>query len=353
MKRSSPPKKSSKKASKVVSDFSWGSEETLYFFELTPDRILDAVEMIGVRCTGRCLTLNSMENRVFEVEIETDQPVASPSEKSRIIKFYRPGRWSREQIQEEHQFLSDLREADIPSIAPIADASGNTIHTLPDLEIFFAVFPKQGGRHCDELQGEEWDRVGQLLARIHIVGAQHTAPHRISLDPKTYGLGSLDYLLTSEAIHPEFQKTFTEVVQAICEKSTPWFQETEKQRIHGDGHWGNLLWGSLGPAWVDFDDMINGPCVQDLWLMTAGRDEDSLHNRDLLIDGYEKMRTFDHHSWRLVEPLRALRFVHFSAWISKRWKDPAFPAKFSHFGTRQYWQDQVHDLEDVWNSMNS
>jgi len=354
MPSSTPRKKrpSKKTVSAPSSDFSWGSQETLYFFELTPDRILDAAETIGVRCTGRCLTLNSMENRVFDVEIETDTPPLHPSEKSRIIKFYRPGRWTLEQIQEEHQFLTDLRDADIPSIAPIANKKGETLHKMQDLDIFFSVFPKQGGRHCDELQGEEWDRVGQLLARIHIVGAQRPAPHRLTLDPQTYGLSSLDYLLKTEAIHPEFQKPFSEVVRSICEKSAPWFQSAEKQRVHGDGHWGNLLWGSQGPAWVDFDDMINGPCVQDLWLMTAGRDEDALRNRDLLIDGYEKMRNFDHDTWRLVEPLRALRYIHFSAWISKRWKDPAFPAKFQQFGTRQYWQDQVHDLEDVWNWMN-
>lgn len=336
-----------KKTKSTSSAFSWGNQETQHFFDLTPDLILQSAETIGIRCTGRCLKLNSMENRVFEVEVELDSSPKNPSEKYRIVKFYRPGRWTPDQILEEHQFLTDLKEAEIPSIAPIAGPDGKTLHTLSELGISFAVFPKQGGRHCDELQEDQWERVGHLLARIHNIGAQRPAPHRLTLNPHSYATQSLQYLQESEAIHPEFQKTYPTLVKSLVETSTPWFEESECQRIHGDAHWGNLLWGDQGPAWVDFDDMAQGPCVQDLWLLTAGYDEDSQNNRARLLEGYESLRQFDHPSLRLIEPLRALRYIHFSAWISKRWKDPSFPEKFPQFGTRHYWQEQVHDLQET------
>jgi Ser/Thr protein kinase RdoA (MazF antagonist) len=289
-----------------------------------------------------------MENRVYEVEIEVDEAaVKSPSERFRIIKFYRPGRWTRAQIQEEHQFLLDLKAADIPSIVPLAGVKGATLQQVPELDIFFAVFLKQGGRHPDELTGDQYDRVGKLLARIHNIGASRPAKHRIHLTPSSYGDQSLGFLLDVEIIPRELQQAYEEVVHRICDWAEPRFEATSLQRIHGDCHLGNLIWADEGPAWVDFDDMVVGPCVQDLWLMTAGRDEEAREQREQLITGYESMREFDWDSLALIEPLRALRYVHFSAWIAKRWKDPSFPAKFTEFGTHRYWQEQLFDLQEI------
>jgi Ser/Thr protein kinase RdoA (MazF antagonist) len=331
-----------------MSSSAWGSAETKYFFELTPERILDAVEASGIRCTGRCLTLNSMENRVYEVELELDEGVQinSPSDRFRIVKFYRPGRWSKEQILQEHEFLLDLKQAEIPAVAPLPFADGTTLQSAPDVGIWYAIFPKVGGRSPDELTPEQIDRIGRLLARIHQVGAQKTAPARIQLNPATYGIENLKYLIDSQSVPSDIRPRYQQTVEELCRIVTPWFEKTAVQRIHGDCHLGNLVWGSQGPFFVDFDDMVRGPCIQDFWLLIPGRDEESTRKLDMMIRAYEQMKPFDWDSLRLVEPLRALRFVHFSAWIAKRWNDPAFTRTFTQFGTPRYWQEQLLDLQE-------
>jgi len=324
--------------------FAWGSNATQFFYDLNPDRILDAVETLGHRCTGRCLALNSMENRVYEIEIDdssTDSGVSYA-----IAKFYRPGRWSAEQILEEHRFLLDLRAQDIPCIAPLLDEDGETLHEMEECGIFYTLFPRQGGRNPDELQPEQLQRLGRLLARVHQVGGQGTAPNRISLEPETYGLSSLDYLLENEIIPEDLEDDYADSVEEICELSYPLFDNCQPQRIHGDCHLGNVLWRQDEIYLVDFDDMVNGPCIQDLWLLAPGRDPESRMQLNEMISAYQEMRNFDHASLRLIEPLRALRYIHFSAWMAKRWADPAFPQAFPHYGTRHYWMEQVQDLTE-------
>lgn len=325
----------------------WGDESTKFFHELTPDRILDAVERsLGVRCTGRAMALNSMENRVYELELELDELPRNPSARFRIAKFYRPGRWSETQIREEHQFLADLQELEIPAVAPLPFVDGDTLHRLPDVGLWYAVFPKIGGRSPDELSDEQLAQVGRLLARMHNVGASRPAPHRIALTPETYGLANLRYLVGSNALPPELRTSFVTTVESICALTAPWFAAAGQQRIHGDCHLGNLLSGREGLFFVDFDDMVRGPAVQDLWLLVPGRDEEAQRQLQVMIAAYEMMRPFDRRSLRLIEALRALRFVHFSAWIAKRWQDPAFPRAFPHFGSERYWGEQLADLRE-------
>lgn len=319
----------------------WGSSSTQFFFSLTPERILEAVESSGIRCSGRCLQLNSMENRVYELEIERDEPGKG---EFRIAKFYRPGRWTREQILEEHQFLTQLSEYDIPVVAPLQLPSGETLGTTEDL--FFALFPKQGGRIPDELDDEQLARVGRLIARLHGVGATSQAEHRIRLDPQTYGRENLAFLIEGEHLPAHLEESYETVVDQICDATESWFDEASYQRIHGDCHFGNILWGTEGPFLVDFDDMVRGPAVQDLWLVIPGRDEESKRQLDLLVTAYEGMREFDRSTLRLIEPLRALRMVHFSAWIAKRWEDKAFQQTFIEFGTEKYWQEELFALRE-------
>jgi Ser/Thr protein kinase RdoA (MazF antagonist) len=326
--------------------FSWGNKPTRCFYELTPDVIFSAVEALGYRCTGRCMPLNSMENRVLEVEVEPHQTIESESERFRIVKFYRPLRWSREQIMEEHQFLSDLETQDIPVVIPEADESGETLFEIEDQNIFYCVYPKMGGRNPDELDRDQLQRIGRLLARLHNVGSQSTAPGRISLTPETYGLNSLDFLLDSESMPIAIEDDYIDVVEEICERSEPYFQSAPTQRIHGDCHLGNVIWSPAGPFFVDFDDMVNAPTVQDIWLLTPGRDDDSLAQREVLLQAYESLTSFDRSTLRLVEPMRALRYIHFSAWIAKRWTDPAFPRTFPEFDSTNYWNEQLHDLKE-------
>jgi Ser/Thr protein kinase RdoA (MazF antagonist) len=326
----------------------WGAKETEYFYALTPHKILDAVEHFGFRCTGRSLALNSMENRVYDVEIDIEDEKLPPNspERFRIIKFYRPGRWSKEQIQEEHSFLFDLVENEIPAVAPIKTEDGTSIFELPEINIFCAVFPKVGGRNPDELTDDQIPLVGRLLARLHNIGGIKNAEHRIQLTPETYGLQSLDYLLDNEILPEHLENRYADVVEDICEACSEDFARVEYQRIHGDCHLGNLLSGKQGLFWVDFDDMVRGPCVQDLWLMFPSRDEFSQEQLKKLIAAYEQMRPFDHKSLRLIEPLRALRMIHFNAWIAKRWEDPAFKNTFVEFGTEKFWNEQIISLDE-------
>ncbi len=292
------------------------------------------------------MPLNSMENRVLEVEVEPDGPVDSESERFRIAKFYRPQRWNREQIMEEHRFLQELQDADVPVVVPEADQNGETLFEIEEQEIFYCLYPKVGGRNPDELSRDQLQRMGRLLARLHHIGSQSSAPSRIRLTPDSYGLNSLDFLLDSESIPLDLEDDYIDVVEEICERSLPYFDNTSSQRVHGDCHYGNVLWSPSGPFFVDFDDMVTAPPVQDIWLLTPGRDEDSLAQREILLAAYEAMSSFDRTSLNLVEPLRALRFIHFSAWIAKRWSDPAFPRTFPEFNSTNYWNEQLHDLKE-------
>lgn len=358
----------------------WGDDETKFFFELTPERILDAVEAsTGWRCTGRVMALNSMENRVYDVEIDRDHdnhndhgPNGTP--KAVIAKFYRPGRWSEAQILDEHRFLLELQEHEVPVIAPLTLRDGQTLHRLissdqntainpepgthlvaePGLK--YAIFPKIQGRSPDELDNDHLAQIGRLLARIHNVGAARSAHHRLVLCPATYGLNNLEFLLSKKIIPADYEQEYRDLVRRICEKTSPWFADAPRIRLHGDCHLGNLMVGRLGTDvvstrslfFVDFDDMVIGPPVQDIWLLVPGRDHEAQMQRQVLLEAYDTMRPFDALSLRLIEPLRALRFVHFSAWIARRWQDPAFPRSFAHFGTTQYWLEQLADLREQW-----
>ncbi len=324
------------------------SATTQYFYEVTPERILRAVEALGVACTGRVLQLNSMENRVYEVELDIDpDSVSSPSERFLVVKFYRPGRWSREQILEEHRFLFDLRQEDIPVVAPLRFSDGESLHTEKDSGILYCLFPKAGGRSPDELKDDQLDQLGRLLARVHMVGGRSESPSRLRLTPETYGLRNATFLAQSGALPAEISAAYQSVVQQLVDLCTPWFQEARTQRVHGDCHLGNVIWGREGLCFVDFDDMVVAPCVQDVWLMLPGRDEEARRQLGRILRAYETMRAFDHSEIRLIEPLRGLRLVHYSAWVARRWEDPAFPRSFPHFGSNQYWREQLSDISEI------
>lgn len=326
----------------------WGSSETEYFYKLTPESIMDAVELYGLRPTGRALPLNSMENRVYEIEIENPD-ARSPSDNFVVSKFYRPGRWNKDQIQEEHFFLKDLTEAEIPAIAPLF-IKDESVFKHEDNGLLFCLFPKKGGRHKDELNNEEVEILGRTLARLHSVGRQREANHRVKLIPETYGLGNLKIIEDSQVLPSHLKETYPALVKQIVSLIEPLFENRTLQRIHGDCHWGNVLWEERGeetiPFFVDFDDMVRGFPVQDIWLLIPGRDHEAIQKRNLLLSAYEQIADFDHSSIKLIEPLRTLRFIHFSAWITKRWEDPSFKAAFPQFGTDSYWDIQTADLRE-------
>lgn len=313
------------------------------FFALTPDRVLDAVEFGGRRATGYALALNSLENRVYEIELE---------EGARLVaKFYRPGRWSQQALLDEHQFLSELVAAEVPVVPPLRRPDGSTLAALPVTGgvIWFACFDKVRGRPPEELSDEQLRQLGRLVARLHNVGATHPAPARPRLDADSYGSASLRILLGEDAqtsfVPADLRSRFTAAGAAIvglCERA---FDGLEFIRIHGDCHRGNLLWGNEGPFFLDFDDFLHGPAVQDLWLLVPGRDTEAVRQRLLLVEGYETMRPFHRPSLRLVEPLRALRILRYAAWIAQRWRDPAFQRAFPDWDQHGSWLRELGELE--------
>ena len=330
----------------------WGGAETKHFYEITPDRILDAVESYGVVCSGRCLALNSLENRVYDVEIELENKTNNPSDSFRVIKFYRPNRWTKEQIQEEHQFLFDLADQELPVVTPVRDEHGETIKKDQDTGIYFSLFPKIGGRILDEFSNQQIDVVGRLLARLHNVAATRSMKHRLHMSPDTYGLDNAYFLEDSGLIPENFVERYVPLVEDLCEVMSPWFDETAVQRIHGDCHLGNILWRDEELCIVDFDDAVTGPCVQDIWLLIPGRDDASKRMLERLLNAYEEFRSFDHGSLRLIEGLRSLRIIHFNSWIARRWSDPAFEKIFPDFGTEKYWVEQITTLYEQLEILN-
>ncbi len=307
------------------------------FFALTPERVLDAVEIGGLRSTGRCLPLRAFENRVYEVELEDARRL--------VVKFYRPGRWSRDTILDEHRFLQDLAAAELPVVAPLDLGTGSTLNEVHG--ILYAAFPRVRGRTLDELDAEQRRRMGRAIGRLHAVGAARPAPHRPRLDVQRYVHEPLETLLAGGFIPGTLGPRYRELALRIAGATAPRLAAIPAQRIHGDLHHGNILW-TPDPVLVDFDDCLMGPPVQDLWLLARGTDEDEVRRaRDDLLEGYEVFRPFDRATLAVVEPLRALRIVHMSGWIARRWADPSFPQAFPSFRDARYWMQEYETLAGI------
>ncbi|PWF42448.1 serine/threonine protein kinase [Massilia glaciei] len=308
------------------------------FAALGPDRVLDALDSVGLRGDGRLLALNSYENRVYQVGMEDGPPV--------VVKFYRPERWSGAAILEEHAFVEELTEREVP-VVPALTLGGATLHGFDGFK--FAVFPRRGGR-APELQDPktlEW--VGRFIGRIHAVGALKGYAERPALTPQSFGHASRDYLLANDFIPRELLPAYTSVVeQALAGVDHCYARAgaTAQLRLHGDCHAGNVLWTPDGPHFVDFDDSRTGPAVQDLWMLLSGERPDMVRQMGDILAGYEDFSDFDPRQLYLVEALRTLRLIHYSAWLARRWDDPAFPAAFPWFNTQRYWQDRILELRE-------
>ncbi len=307
--------------------------------QLTPDLILNAVESQGYRCDGRLLALNSYENRVYQVGIDDDTPV--------IVKFYRPGRWSRDAILEEHSFAWELAAQEIPVIAPFKNATDKTLY---DFEGFmFAAYPRAGGRWPDLDTKDDWRLMGRFLGRMHAVGATDRFEHRSLLDVKTLGDESRDYLLTDNIIPDYLTEAYATLTTDLLNTIKSRFAATDfvaRIRLHGDCHPGNILWTETGPHFVDLDDARTGPAIQDLWMLLSGDADEMRYQLDNLLAGYETFYDFDYSSIQLIEALRTLRIMHYAAWIARRWEDPAFPLAFPWFDSPRYWEDHILSLRE-------
>ena len=306
------------------------------FAHLTPGVLLDMVEdATGIPMTGLAMPLPSYINRVYEIQ--------SKAGKRLIAKFYRPGRWSREALEDEHQFLADCADDEIPVVCPLTLADGSTLgHTH---STFFALFPKKAGRAFELNADEDWIRVGSLVARIHLAGERRTPQDRITLHPMKSTRADLDYIIKGGFVTPEHNAAFEDLTSRIVEGISSDFDDTGFIRIHGDCHRGNLLdRPGEGLMVIDFDDMMTGPPVHDLWLLLPDHAGRSRREIDLLLDGYSQFREFDRSSLKLIEPLRFMRIIYFLAWWARQAHDYDFRNNHPGWGTDAFWQKEILDL---------
>jgi len=308
------------------------------FSSLTPDCVLNALESVGFRSDGRLLALNSYENRVYQIGMEEGA--------SLVAKFYRPARWSDAAILEEHAFVQELVEREIP-VVPALELDGKTLHSFDGFR--FAVFPKHGGRAPELEDRDTLEWMGRFLGRIHAIGALKNFQHRPTLDIASFGEQPRDYLLAHDFIPADLLAAYSSVAQQALDGVRHCFAragEVRSLRLHGDCHAGNVLWTDDGPHFVDFDDSRMGPAVQDLWMLLSGEREDRVRQMGDVLAGYEDFCEFDERELQLIEALRTLRLIHYSAWLAQRWDDPAFKQAFPWFNTQRYWQDRVLELRE-------
>jgi Ser/Thr protein kinase RdoA (MazF antagonist) len=303
--------------------------------DLTPDVIMTAVEHIGFECTGSILALGSYENRVYQIGTGDGFIVA---------KFYRPGRWTTDAILEEHDFALELAEAEIPIVAPLV-RDGGTLHMYDGYR--FAVYERRGGRWPELGTAEDRVWMGRFLGRLHAVGAVRRFEERATLSRDDLGRKAVDELLSGDWIPDHLVDSYESVTEQLLEAIDVAFEDVgayRNLRIHGDCHRNNVLWTDDGPHFVDLDDCVNGPAVQDLWLFLAGSSDEMSAQLGDLLEGYNQFFEFDFRQLQLIEPLRALRLMHYTAWITRRWSDPAFPRAFPWVGEARYWEEHVHAL---------
>lgn len=329
------------------------------YSRLSPDLVLEALDSVGLRGDGRLLQLNSYENRVFQVHLESGEVV--------VAKFYRPDRWTDAQILEEHDFSRALADAEVPVVAPmtldaadhgvlgaaqirITGSHGSLAHWQSGESVWrFAVTPRKAGRspELDDPDAVQW--LGRFMARVHQVGERQPFLHRRRLTPAVWGWEPRRWLLEQGAVTPSerdgWAAASAEAIHAV-ERQFEAVADVPILRLHGDAHPGNILWRPEGPHVVDLDDACMGPAMQDLWMLLPGDTEGARRQMDWLLRGYETIRPFDDRELGLVEALRTLRMLHHMGWLAQRWSDPAFPHAFPFFGSAAYWSEQTTHLRE-------
>ena len=313
-------------------------ESTLAYLNLEPDQILATLENLGFRCDGRFLTLNSYENRVYQVGIEDDSPV--------VAKFYRPGRWTDDDILEEHAFSEELAAMEIPVVAPMS-TDGKTLHHAGHFRV--SVSPCRGGRAPDLDNRELSKQLGRLVARIHLTGETRPFEFRPDLDIESFGYNSADFLLDNDFIPFEMTEVYEGIIEHLFEGIDDCFERAgsiRNIRLHGDFHPGNVLVNGEQLHIVDLDDCRMGPSVQDLWMFLSGDRNEQTPQLENLLEGYVEFRNFDARELHLIEALRTLRIMHYAAWLARRWEDPAFKTGFPWFNTARYWDEHILSLRE-------
>lgn len=313
------------------------------FENLTPDCILDAVEQAtGKQLTGLTSPLPSYINRVYEL--------AAMDGERLIAKFYRPGRWARPALQDEHDFVLDCAAEEIPVVPPMPLSDGGTIGEYEG--ILFALFPKRSGREMELHTEEGWLRLGSLVGRMHLAGSRRAAKHRLTMHPEHTTIPEIDQLLRGGFMPRSASDRFSDVTSRIVEIALREFDGIELQRIHGDCHRANILdRPGEGLMMIDFDDMVMGPPVQDIWLLLPDHANQTRHEINLILEGYEQFMEFDDRSLRLVEILRAMRIIYFLSWCSTQVDDFRFQTNFPDWGSGHFWERELADLEHQYHAI--
>ena len=317
-------------------------DNILGFADLTPDAVHYAVEdKAGIRLTGLINPFPSYINRVYEIETEEGERL--------VAKFYRPERWSESALREEHDFLFDCAENDIPVVSPLKLSDGETLGKAGGY--YFTLFPKKAGRLFELNCDEDYLRAGSLIGRIHAAGKIRNSRHRVVLDPSESTRKDINEILSGKYFQGSLKTEFKKITDAILEVIIPLFAETGMQRIHGDCHVGNILSrpdadGTDQLMIIDFDDMAMGPAVHDFWLLLPGSFSESRREFNLLAEGYEHFSSFDYNSCRLIEPLRAMRMIYFLAWCARQYDDFQFRHNFPEWGTDKFWEKEILDLNN-------
>lgn len=308
------------------------------FSGLTPDLICQAIDAQGLVSDGRLLALNSYENRVWQVGLEDESPV--------VAKFYRPQRWTDEAIIEEHQFSQELVDAGLSVVAPL-ERDGTTLFHHAGFR--FALFPRRGG-HAPELAHEPTLRVlGRTLGRMHAVGSAGSFAHRPVLDRQARGQESVSFLLDNGWLPGHLETSFATLAEHCIQAIDATWERAGKVptlRLHGDCHPGNILWRDDQAHFVDLDDCLTGPAIQDLWMLISGSRAEREMQLDWLLESYGAFQHFNARELHLIEPLRTLRMIHYQAWLARRWHDPAFPRAFPFFEDSRHWEEVIQQLRE-------
>jgi len=310
------------------------------FRHLTPERVIDLTEdVLGARALGSCRPLTSYINRVFEIPLEDGSSV--------VAKFFRPGRWSLEALEDEQDFVFDLADADVPVVAPLFDAEGESLFRDPD-GTMFCLYPRKRGRPFEDPRDADWAELGRTLARVHLVGDEAVPRDRLEWHPETATLGHLELILRLADGQPEFRREYERRVEELVDDIAPLFDDRDQTRLHGDMHVANLLRrpDEDGLLLIDFDDMVSGPPVQDIWMLLPGTVADCSRELEHLLHGYRQFRHFAFEDLDLVEPLRAMRFVHFTAWCALQHHDGGAHRLSEQFGQSGWWRDELSSLRE-------
>jgi Ser/Thr protein kinase RdoA (MazF antagonist) len=327
------------------------------YASLDPQQVLDCLDAVGLRGDGRVLQLNSYENRVFQVFLEDSSAV--------VAKFYRPGRWSEAQIVEEHAFALELAQAEVPVVAPqtlgiSGDTPGLTLHGTPPTlacwgEHRYAVSPRCAGREPELEDPAALRQLGRFIGRLHAVGQAQPFVHRHHMSAKLDGRRAMALLIDGDFVPDTQLATWQQACEQALAAVEAAFDSVSPHtlRLHGDCHLGNVLWRDGSPHIVDLDDAMQGPAVQDLWMLVSGDYTTMAQQLNTLLSGYEQFCDFDDRERALIEPLRTLRMVRHSAWLAARWTDPTFPLNFPFFGSAAYWSQQTAQLREQVEVMQS